>query len=198
MTLPAPTADESARSWRDVIDHFDQSVTKEGYAGDRPVLEFARRIADTAYAHDVHAWISRGLCFAPRSHFQEPRANTMGYVSVTNHGLLDFRIRRYPSGHFLLKRLCEPTEADRVFASAVLRMKLDRGPKVRHIHAVTRAERDMPGRTLEQLEGQTWPKPDFRDLAEKAMTGLGDSDETVRREFADFIIRNRPTQPQLP
>ena len=137
----------------------------------------------------------------------------------------------------------------------------------------------MPRRTLEELEGQTWPKPDFHshvvetchrlrtkplddftvedlrimigqkiglvhllplaikilkddplaegdyypgdllmsvigvesfvvsspdllrsvlDLADQAMARAADHDETVRREFADFIMRNGPAQPQLP
>ena len=36
------------------------------------------------------------------------------------------------------------------------------------------------------------------DLADQAMARAADHDETVRREFADFIMRNGPAQPQLP
>ena len=128
MVRLAETAEESARSWQDVIEYFEQSVVKEGTLSDRPLLQFARLIAATDYANDVQAWISWGLCFMPRSQSQEPKGNTLAHVTVTNHGMLDFRVRRYPSGHFLVKRQCEPAEAGRVFASVVLRMKLDREP----------------------------------------------------------------------
>ena len=37
-----------------------------------------------------------------------------------------FHIRRDPGGDFLLTRLCNSAEGDRVFASVLLRMKLDR------------------------------------------------------------------------
>jgi hypothetical protein len=129
MTPINYTAEAAARSWRDAIDYYERSVNREGYVPHRPLLEFARRIVTTAYARDVPVWISHGaLCFAPRSHFEDPTACTMASITVANHGLFEFEIRRGPSGRILLKRQCEPPEVERVFASVLLRLKLDRGP----------------------------------------------------------------------
>jgi hypothetical protein len=129
MTPINYTAEEAARSWQDAIDYFERSVILEGFLPHRPLLEFAQRIVTTGYARDVPVQISIGvLCFKPRSHYEDRTASTMGTLGVVNGGLFEFQIRRGPSGRILLKRQCEPTEVDRVFASVLLRLKLDREP----------------------------------------------------------------------
>jgi hypothetical protein len=93
----------------------------------RPLLDFVKRIAATAYSPDVPTWIGMGvLGFTLRSHSDEPRRYASASITVTNHGLLQFGIWHTPSGRVLLKRQCEPIEADRVFASVLLRLKFDR------------------------------------------------------------------------
>jgi hypothetical protein len=127
MIVLTCTAEEAARSWQDAIAYYEQSVNQEGFAPHRPMLDFVRRIAASAYPSEVRTWIGMGvLNFEPRSHCEEPRGTTSASVTPTNHGMLHFEIRHYPSGRILLRRECDPTEAERVFASVLLRLTFDR------------------------------------------------------------------------
>ncbi len=126
--LATVTAEEAARSWQDAIAYYERSVINEGFEPHRPLLDFVRRIAVSSYAPEVRTWIGMGvLSFAPRSTDSElPRKTAAGAgVTVTDHGQLLFGMSHSPSGRKLLKRTCEPTEGERVFASILLRMTLD-------------------------------------------------------------------------
>ena len=120
------TAEEATRSWQDAITYYEKSVTQDAFVSHRPLLEFARRIAAKAYSPDILTWIGMGvLGFAPRYRPGETNCYASASITVTNRGLLKFEIRHSPSGRILLRRECEPIEAERVFASVLLRLKFD-------------------------------------------------------------------------
>ena len=120
------TAEEATRSWQDTIDYYEQSVNQDGFVPHRPLLEFARRIAAKAYSPDILTWIGMGvLSFAPRYRPGEPNCYGSASIRVTNRELFEFEIRHSPSGRIMLRRECEPSEAERVFASVLLRLKFN-------------------------------------------------------------------------
>jgi hypothetical protein len=130
MTPSVNTAEKATQMWRDAIVYYERSVTREGFEPHRPLLDFVRQVADSAYAPEVLSWIGMGaLSFVPRFGVLEPGRKTYAGagLTVTDHGQLDFHMRQYPSGRKLLRRKCEPAEAMSVFASILLRLTLDPG-----------------------------------------------------------------------
>jgi hypothetical protein len=120
------TAQEANRSWQDAITYYEHSVIQDGFVSHRPLLEFTRRISVKAYSPDILTWIGMGvLSFAPRHCPGELNCCGSASIRVTNRGLLEFEITHSPSGRILLRRECEPIEAERVFASVLLRLKFD-------------------------------------------------------------------------